>query len=859
MSSKHSYVPVSKVRILHSEENSSITHNNNVTVGMPKDLQENIKYFCIVEQQKTIFSEELNHLEWLDEASANGVTTISSPSMKIIIIYDTQRSDSCKFFDELKVSLQQARNTRPSPFVLQAERIIQPVLPSPIAFHQMPVTFDLDYSTDSNDYESDSSFQNESAPSEYQVDHESFYLKRQRPKLSELDMDSSINAYDDNYLFDYQRIPDSRNAVAPRGKNFIPTSQRTPIYSHRSQLELVRPGSSDLSTLQPSSVDYNLNQVIARNINRFRSSSIPQNILPSISTRCDSFESISTDDDLQQPVQTRRRSKTPTRTSSSHLLINICKGDLRTQQTDVIVVCSSSQFLFEKICKAGGASVSNSYNEQISKNSAAPIVIVQSNGRIASKAIYFLPWKTSSDEPILCKSIKNFVSVALDKAKEENYRSIAFPAIGCGKMHCSIGLVARTMTEEVYRKLQHSDLSVTFVIQPDRKDIYAEFQKQIDSLTRQTLPTAGITRCATFGKGVIEIEMGDITTENVDAIIGSSSSNILKEKIIKAAGKQSQSAYNTELENHPHSILIAIPPGALPCKQIFFVKWKPDNDNKILQQSLVDLISIAVQNMISHKFTTLAFPAIGCGQHGCSVDIVVKTMVREMKNHLVQRDLAWRVKFVVQPNQENVYDEFCTQLLTTQDGFHEPIVSDLPPTWEKSTEQRIRFVLPTKADEYNSIATNFGNAMTGKYTRIIKIERIQNERWYMQYLAHSRDFLKRLNTDTEKRLYHGCSQQAANSIIEDCFNRSFAGVNGTSYGFGVYFSSRAAYSHDYAKNNANGERCMFLARVLVGKTTRGNNSMKTRPLGFDSTTDGNHIFVTYHDAQAFAEYLITYK
>ena len=35
--------------------------------------------------------------------------------------------------------------------------------------------------------------------------------------------------------------------------------------------------------------------------------------------------------------------------------------------------------------------------------------------------------------------------------------------------------------------------------------------------------------------------------------------------------------------------------------------------------------------------------------------------------------------------------------------------------------------------------------------------------------------------------------------------------------------------------------------------------MKTRPLGFDSTTDGNHIFVTYHDAQAYGEYLITYK
>jgi poly [ADP-ribose] polymerase 7/11/12/13 len=83
-------------------------------------------------------------------------------------------------------------------------------------------------------------------------------------------------------------------------------------------------------------------------------------------------------------------------------------------------------------------------------------------------------------------------------------------------------------------------------------------------------------------------------------------------------------------------------------------------------------------------------------------------------------------------------------------------------------------------------------------------------------------------------------------------------VIGTAYGVGVYFSSNAAYSHRYTSENANKERCMFIARVLTGKTTLGTNSMKIRPLGFDSTTDNKHIFVTYHDAQALAEYLITY-
>ncbi len=82
---------------------------------------------------------------------------------------------------------------------------------------------------------------------------------------------------------------------------------------------------------------------------------------------------------------------------------------------------------------------------------------------------------------------------------------------------------------------------------------------------------------------------------------------------------------------------------------------------------------------------------------------------------------------------------------------------------------------------------------------------------------------------------------------------------GVAYGHGVYFSSEASYSHSYATPNTKGERCMFLAKVLIGKTIVGNSSMKICPVGYDTTTDGSHIYVIYHDAQAFGHYLITYK
>lgn len=71
---------------------------------------------------------------------------------------------------------------------------------------------------------------------------------------------------------------------------------------------------------------------------------------------------------------------------------------------------------------------------------------------------------------------------------------------------------------------------------------------------------------------------------------------------------------------------------------------------------------------MAYNYTSIAFPAIGCGKHGCSVDIVVKTMVKEMKKQLADRKLSLVVKFVIEPDQQNVYDEFCKQVLASNES-----------------------------------------------------------------------------------------------------------------------------------------------------------------------------------------------
>jgi len=82
---------------------------------------------------------------------------------------------------------------------------------------------------------------------------------------------------------------------------------------------------------------------------------------------------------------------------------------------------------------------------------------------------------------------------------------------------------------------------------------------------------------------------------------------------------------------------------------------------------------------------------------------------------------------------------------------------------------------------------------------------------------------------------------------------------GTNYGYGAYFSTRANYSHFYAVPDHRGQRCMFFARVLIGYSTLGNKNMKVCPLNYHTTTDGEHIYVTYHDTQAYGQYLIHYQ
>lgn len=76
-----------------------------------------------------------------------------------------------------------------------------------------------------------------------------------------------------------------------------------------------------------------------------------------------------------------------------------------------------------------------------------------------------------------------------------------------------------------------------------------------------------------------------------------------------------------------------------------------------------------------------------------------------------------------------------------------------------------------------------GNLLPGKvsaYRGILKVERVQNQKLYSQYIARKR-FIDKSNPDGHKNeeiLFHGCDGSVTNDINHEGLNRNFAGKNG---------------------------------------------------------------------------------
>ncbi|KAL6472153.1 hypothetical protein MHYP_G00183410 [Metynnis hypsauchen] len=206
-----------------------------------------------------------------------------------------------------------------------------------------------------------------------------------------------------------------------------------------------------------------------------------------------------------------------------------------------------------------------------------------------------------------------------------------------------------------------------------------------------------------------------------------------------------------------------------------------------------------------------------------------------------------------------------------KDFFPDQLSVALPSHWRKMKDGEFvaRVQLHQGSWEYMDVETEFRK--TGLANQILKIERVQNSSLWRNYMIQKKHFEeKNKHKNNEKRLFHGTGPQNIDKIDHRGFNRSYAGMHGAMYGNGGYFAVDPSYSaRGYSRPDQQGQKRMYLARVLVGDHTRGRAGLISPPAKsstatdvYDSVTDNQQnpsMFVIFHDVQAYPEYLITFQ
>ena len=213
--------------------------------------------------------------------------------------------------------------------------------------------------------------------------------------------------------------------------------------------------------------------------------------------------------------------------------------------------------------------------------------------------------------------------------------------------------------------------------------------------------------------------------------------------------------------------------------------------------------------------------------------------------------------------------------------LHAEMQEKYPDTWRMSQPgkpEHGRFPVAVDSRKFLDVQANFmQTAQAG--VRIVSIERVQNVKLWHAYAVNLQDIVSREKEQDESKpqsrferlcLFHGCKADVVPRIVQQGFNRSFCFQprNATVWGKGVYFARDASYSASpqYSTPDAHGHQHIFACRVVVGEYCLGKRDALTPDVRsghtlYDSTVNNlgsPSIFVTYHDAQAYPEFLIKF-
>ncbi|KAM8857669.1 poly(ADP-ribose) polymerase family member 14-related sequence 1 [Synchiropus picturatus] len=578
--------------------------------------------------------------------------------------------------------------------------------------------------------------------------------------------------------------------------------------------------------------------------------------------------------------------------------IQVVSGDITKETSDVIVNSSNNNFTLKTgvskaILEAAGQSVETEC--QTLGAQAHQGMIMTQPGNLKCKKILHLEGQTT---PVKINAV---VKDALEVCLKDAYKSVSFPAIGTGAGGVVARQVADAMLDAIVDKLSSEKscslerIRIVIFQTTMLKDFY-------ESMHLREAPQAKreegfFSRLKSFFTSAVspEREDEDMTIEgiNCEPVCFHVCGNTVAEL---ASAKQWMEEYMIkEYTTVSFTDEIITLFSGKDCKRI----------NDMQKKMGLNIRTRQIQGKTSLTVEGYYKDVLKAGQEINEMMTSVRNKEEQRKNvELASRVADWR--YQAQGNNFNSFDpesnffleqgvenKLASVKVTIEGQDYTVTMPNGPATGSQGQTLQVKRIAKLKVegvpDHWDLMPNNSTchrvtlQAGTPEHTEILKlfqatcrhsvlkIERIQNPAlWKSLEIKKKVMEQKNGHQNNEKRLFHGTTADSVANINEEGFNRSFAGKNAANFGNGVYMAVSASYSAQdtYSKPDANGEKCMYLCRVLTGDYTLGQQHMKVPPaknnssLKYDSVVNDMQkptMFVIFHDSQAYPEYLISFK
>ncbi|EGG21867.1 hypothetical protein DFA_01753 [Cavenderia fasciculata] len=452
--------------------------------------------------------------------------------------------------------------------------------------------------------------------------------------------------------------------------------------------------------------------------------------------------------------------------------------------------------------------------------------------------------------------LQSALKTATEQANKLNLESIASPAISSGLFGYPISESAPILIETAIAQLSQSTSLKSIVFVDTNYDLLHFFKKAILDIQK------------------IKVDADWKWRENDNQYIEyDKASKVLLEK----AYRDGSPFVNLDIEgrlyrvmfdaNNWHQINLGIRNGnkrsvirTPPAIDITGITIKnPTANNKIRVTGTKESIETLKRNlvrMVSSNVTTVNINKNLCNNEEKIIQLADFIGV-EMKK--VEAN-SYQLKGL----QQKVYE---VQIAILENSTPSDTQVSYPSGWDPKVKQGF-IDIAAQSTEWNQVVDKIKSTIPS--ARVSKIQIVQNEEAYINFVHMKNRFKLNEKDDNETLLFHGSRQNDPKLICfsRDCFDFRF-GSEGGSYGPGSYFARDASYSNSYAFASKDGGKQFFLAKVLLGESiTIPPTKLHLPPLKPNTTYDrydsvkgnsGGEIYIVYDCKVSYPYYLITYN